>query len=66
MWSARSRVGTETAVGSRWRRLPCNRVSLFHVWQHKVYLVPAAQFTMEFIEPKVHCISVHGTFSSNR
>ncbi|XP_030319126.1 laminin subunit alpha-5 isoform X3 [Calypte anna] len=32
---------------------------------HKVYLIPAAQFTMEFIEPKVHCISVHGTFSSN-
>lgn len=41
-------------------------VSLFHVWQHKVYLVPAARFTMDFIEPKVHCISVHGTFSSNR
>uniref|UniRef100_A0A8C3D650 Laminin subunit alpha 5 n=1 Tax=Corvus moneduloides TaxID=1196302 RepID=A0A8C3D650_CORMO len=32
---------------------------------HKVYLVPAAQFTVELIEPKVHCISVHGTFSSN-
>uniref|UniRef100_A0A8B9SV76 Laminin subunit alpha 5 n=1 Tax=Anas platyrhynchos TaxID=8839 RepID=A0A8B9SV76_ANAPL len=32
---------------------------------HKVYLVPAAQFTMEFVEPKVHCISIHGTFSSN-
>uniref|UniRef100_A0A8C3NPG6 Laminin subunit alpha 5 n=1 Tax=Cyanoderma ruficeps TaxID=181631 RepID=A0A8C3NPG6_9PASS len=32
---------------------------------HKVYLIPAAQFTVEFIEPKVHCISVHGTFSSN-
>ncbi|XP_057256839.1 laminin subunit alpha-5 isoform X1 [Pezoporus wallicus] len=32
---------------------------------HKVYLIPAAQFTTEFIEPKVHCISVHGTFSPN-
>uniref|UniRef100_A0A8C4TQL5 Laminin subunit alpha 5 n=1 Tax=Falco tinnunculus TaxID=100819 RepID=A0A8C4TQL5_FALTI len=32
---------------------------------HKVYLIPAAQFTMEFIEPRVHCISVHGMFSSN-
>uniref|UniRef100_A0A8C0F1H4 Laminin subunit alpha-5 n=1 Tax=Bubo bubo TaxID=30461 RepID=A0A8C0F1H4_BUBBB len=32
---------------------------------HKVYLIPAAQFTMEFIEPKVHCISVHGMFASN-
>ncbi|OXB67886.1 hypothetical protein ASZ78_005568 [Callipepla squamata] len=32
---------------------------------HKVYLVPAEQFTMEFVEPKVHCISVHGMFSSN-
>uniref|UniRef100_A0A8V5GE64 Uncharacterized protein n=1 Tax=Melopsittacus undulatus TaxID=13146 RepID=A0A8V5GE64_MELUD len=30
---------------------------LSHMWQHKVYLIPAAQFTMEFIEPKVHCIS---------
>uniref|UniRef100_A0A8C3NNQ5 Laminin subunit alpha 5 n=1 Tax=Cyanoderma ruficeps TaxID=181631 RepID=A0A8C3NNQ5_9PASS len=29
------------------------------LWQHKVYLIPAAQFTVEFIEPKVHCISVH-------
>ncbi|XP_010217993.1 PREDICTED: laminin subunit alpha-5 [Tinamus guttatus] len=32
---------------------------------HKVYLVPAARFTVEFVEPKVHCISIHGTFSSN-
>uniref|UniRef100_H0ZBT3 Laminin subunit alpha 5 n=1 Tax=Taeniopygia guttata TaxID=59729 RepID=H0ZBT3_TAEGU len=32
---------------------------------HKVYLIPAAQFTVELIEPRVHCISVHGTFSSN-
>uniref|UniRef100_A0A8D2NNY2 Laminin subunit alpha 5 n=1 Tax=Zosterops lateralis melanops TaxID=1220523 RepID=A0A8D2NNY2_ZOSLA len=39
--------------------------SLADFFLHKVYLIPAAQFTMELIEPKVHCISVHGTFSSN-
>uniref|UniRef100_A0A8C3LL69 Laminin subunit alpha-5 n=1 Tax=Chrysolophus pictus TaxID=9089 RepID=A0A8C3LL69_CHRPC len=27
--------------------------------------LPVRQFTMEFVEPKVHCISVHGMFSSN-
>ncbi|KAM9785933.1 laminin subunit alpha-5 [Neosynchiropus ocellatus] len=30
---------------------------------HKVYLVPKDQFTMEYIEPKVHCISTHGQFA---
>nr|XP_046253250.1 laminin subunit alpha-5 isoform X2 [Scatophagus argus] len=30
---------------------------------HKVYLVPKDQFTMEHVEPKVHCISTHGQFS---
>uniref|UniRef100_A0A452HN43 Laminin subunit alpha-5 n=1 Tax=Gopherus agassizii TaxID=38772 RepID=A0A452HN43_9SAUR len=28
-----------------------------------LYLIPYGQFTMEFVEPKVHCISLHGTFS---
>uniref|UniRef100_A0A803TYS0 Laminin subunit alpha 5 n=1 Tax=Anolis carolinensis TaxID=28377 RepID=A0A803TYS0_ANOCA len=32
---------------------------------YKVYLIPYEQFTMEFVEPKVHCISVHGTLSPN-
>uniref|UniRef100_A0A3B4YWT5 Laminin A chain n=1 Tax=Stegastes partitus TaxID=144197 RepID=A0A3B4YWT5_9TELE len=30
---------------------------------YKVYLVPKDQFTMEYAEPKVHCISTHGQFS---
>uniref|UniRef100_A0A8D0HF41 Laminin subunit alpha 5 n=1 Tax=Sphenodon punctatus TaxID=8508 RepID=A0A8D0HF41_SPHPU len=32
---------------------------------YKAYLIPYGQFTMEFVEPKVHCISLHGTFSPN-
>lgn len=34
--------------------------------QHKLYLVPRDQFTMEYIEPKVHCINSHGQFSPDR
>uniref|UniRef100_A0A8C4W263 Laminin subunit alpha-5 n=1 Tax=Gopherus evgoodei TaxID=1825980 RepID=A0A8C4W263_9SAUR len=34
-----------------------------HFFLYKVYLIPYGQFTMEFVEPKVHCISLHGTFS---
>ncbi|MEQ2157332.1 hypothetical protein GOODEAATRI_000720 [Goodea atripinnis] len=30
---------------------------------HKVYLVPRDLFTMEYVEPKVHCITTHGQFS---
>ncbi|KAF7645654.1 hypothetical protein LDENG_00200400, partial [Lucifuga dentata] len=30
---------------------------------HKVFLVPEDQFSMEYVEPKVHCISTHGHFS---
>ncbi|XP_015822830.1 laminin subunit alpha-5 isoform X1 [Nothobranchius furzeri] len=30
---------------------------------HKVFLVPKEQFTMEYVELKVHCISTHGLFS---
>ncbi|XP_035512224.1 laminin subunit alpha-5 [Morone saxatilis] len=41
-------------------QLIANRASFF---LHKVYLVPKDQFTMEYIEPKVHCISTHGQFS---
>uniref|UniRef100_A0A8D2J8L5 Laminin subunit alpha-5 n=1 Tax=Varanus komodoensis TaxID=61221 RepID=A0A8D2J8L5_VARKO len=36
-----------------------------HFFLYKVYLVPYEQFTWEFVEPKVHCISTHGTFSPN-
>uniref|UniRef100_A0A8C3RW26 Laminin subunit alpha-5 n=1 Tax=Chelydra serpentina TaxID=8475 RepID=A0A8C3RW26_CHESE len=34
-----------------------------HFFLYKVYLIPYGQFTMEFVEPKIHCISLHGTFS---
>uniref|UniRef100_A0A8C3IUZ4 Laminin subunit alpha-5 n=1 Tax=Chrysemys picta bellii TaxID=8478 RepID=A0A8C3IUZ4_CHRPI len=34
-----------------------------HFFLYKVYLIPYGQFTMDFVEPKVHCISLHGTFS---
>ncbi|XP_058846993.1 LOW QUALITY PROTEIN: laminin subunit alpha-5-like [Acipenser ruthenus] len=30
---------------------------------YKVYLIPHEEFTMEYVEPKMHCISTHGTFS---
>nr|XP_033943330.1 laminin subunit alpha-5 isoform X2 [Pseudochaenichthys georgianus] len=41
-------------------QLISDRASFF---LHKVYLVPKDQFTMEDVEPKVHCISTHGQFS---
>ncbi|XP_045065442.1 laminin subunit alpha-5 isoform X2 [Coregonus clupeaformis] len=41
-------------------QLIADRASFF---LHKVYLVPREQFTMEYLEPKVHCISTHGVFS---
>ncbi|KAL8179611.1 UNVERIFIED_CONTAM: hypothetical protein K2H54_069626 [Gekko kuhli] len=44
-------------------RLAADRARFF---LYKVYLVPYDQFTMEFVEPKVHCISVHGIFAPNR
>ncbi|XP_022051460.2 laminin subunit alpha-5 isoform X1 [Acanthochromis polyacanthus] len=41
-------------------QLISDRASFF---LHKVYLVPKDQFTMEYVEPKVHCISTHGQFA---
>ncbi|XP_031700147.1 laminin subunit alpha-5 isoform X2 [Anarrhichthys ocellatus] len=41
-------------------QLISDRASFF---LHKVYLVPKDQFTMEYVTPKVHCISTHGQFS---
>ncbi|XP_068161173.1 laminin subunit alpha-5 isoform X2 [Antennarius striatus] len=41
-------------------QLSSDRASFF---LHKVFLVPKDQFTMEHVEPKVHCISAHGQFS---
>uniref|UniRef100_A0A665VCL0 Laminin, alpha 5 n=1 Tax=Echeneis naucrates TaxID=173247 RepID=A0A665VCL0_ECHNA len=41
-------------------QLISDRASFF---LHKVHLVPKDQFTTEYVEPKVHCISTHGQFS---
>ncbi|XP_053174071.1 laminin subunit alpha-5 [Scomber japonicus] len=40
--------------------LTSDRASFF---LHKVHLVPKDQFSMEYVEAKVHCISTHGQFS---
>lgn len=34
--------------------------------QHSVTLVPVQTFTSEFLEPRVHCVSSHGTFGPSR
>uniref|UniRef100_A0AAQ4S3F6 Laminin subunit alpha-5 n=1 Tax=Gasterosteus aculeatus aculeatus TaxID=481459 RepID=A0AAQ4S3F6_GASAC len=41
-------------------QLSADRASFF---LHKVYLVPKGEFTMEYVKPKIHCISTHGQFS---
>ncbi|XP_034027667.1 laminin subunit alpha-5 [Thalassophryne amazonica] len=41
-------------------QLTADRASFF---LYKVYLIPKDQFTMEYMEPAVHCISTHGQFS---
>ncbi|KAM9845354.1 laminin subunit alpha-3-like [Aulostomus maculatus] len=33
---------------------------------HKVYAVPAKEFSMEYVEPKVLCVSTHGRFTEDR
>ncbi|KAG2461856.1 LAMA5 protein, partial [Polypterus senegalus] len=30
---------------------------------HKVFLIPHNHFAMEYVKPRMHCISTHGTFS---
>ncbi|KAM3866222.1 laminin subunit alpha-3-like [Diretmus argenteus] len=32
---------------------------------HKVYAVPAEEFSMEFVDPKVLCVSTHGRFTED-
>lgn len=34
--------------------------------QHSVTLVPVETFSLEFVEPRVHCVSSHGAFSPSR
>ncbi|CAB1420720.1 unnamed protein product [Pleuronectes platessa] len=41
-------------------QLISDRASFF---LHKIVLVPKAQFTMELVDPKIHCISTNGQFS---
>lgn len=33
---------------------------------HSVTLVPVETFSVEFVQPRVHCVSAHGTFSPSR
>lgn len=34
--------------------------------QHSVTLVPVDEFNTEFVEPRVFCVSSHGTFNPSR
>lgn len=34
--------------------------------QHSVTLVPVEEFSTEFVEPRVFCVSSHGTFNPSR
>uniref|UniRef100_A0A674ELB0 Laminin subunit alpha 3 n=1 Tax=Salmo trutta TaxID=8032 RepID=A0A674ELB0_SALTR len=33
--------------------------------QYKVYAVPAEEFSMEYVDPKVLCVSIHGRFTED-
>ncbi|XP_013886048.1 laminin subunit alpha-5 [Austrofundulus limnaeus] len=55
-----NRVAVFTLPADTQVQLTSNRASFF---LNKVYLVPKALFNMEYVEPKVHCISSHGLFS---
>ncbi|KAM6924368.1 laminin subunit alpha-5 [Xenentodon cancila] len=55
-----NRVATFSLPADAEVQLSSDRSSFF---LHKVYLVPKNQFTMEYVEPKVYCISTHGQFS---
>lgn len=35
------------------------------VFQYKVYVVPAEEFSMEYVDPKVLCVSEHGRFTDD-
>lgn len=55
-----SRVSVFSLPADAEVQLISERASFF---LHKVFLVPKDQFSMEFVEPKVHCISTHGQFA---
>lgn len=38
----------------------------FFCLQHSVTLVPVDEFNTEFVEPRVFCVSSHGTFNPSR
>ncbi|XP_072901622.1 laminin subunit alpha-3 isoform X2 [Hemitrygon akajei] len=31
---------------------------------HQVYLIPATEFCIEYVEPKVHCVAIHGPITN--
>ena len=41
-------------------------VSLPSSLQFKVYAVPAGDFSMDYVQPKALCVSVHGRFTEDR
>lgn len=55
-----NRVATFSLPTNTEIHLISDRASFF---LHKIYLVPKEQFSMEYVEPNVHCISTHGQFS---
>ncbi|XP_037629113.1 laminin subunit alpha-5 isoform X3 [Sebastes umbrosus] len=55
-----NRVAVFSLPGNTEIQLVSDRASFF---LHKVFLVPKEQFTMEHVEPKVHCLGAHGQFS---
>ncbi|XP_035998362.1 laminin subunit alpha-5 [Fundulus heteroclitus] len=55
-----NRVAVFTLPADAEVQLSSERASFF---LHKVYLVPRGLFTMEYVEPRVHCIGAHGHFS---
>jgi len=44
----------------------CVCVCVFVLSQFKVYAVPAEDFSMDYVRPKVLCVSAHGRFTEDR
>ncbi|XP_061662817.1 laminin subunit alpha-5 isoform X5 [Syngnathoides biaculeatus] len=56
------RVARFSLPGDTELQLSAENASFF---LHKIYLVPHEHFSMEYVEPKVLCISTHGQFSND-
>ncbi|XP_069382509.1 laminin subunit alpha-5 isoform X2 [Paralichthys olivaceus] len=60
---AQNRVAVFSLPANAEVQLISDRASFF---LHNIVLVPEDQFTMELVEPKIHCISTNGQFSPDR